>query len=239
MMLMNHPQEETDPMHATMTFVPVKPRPSGHVSPTPAQPQWRQRGDDPDADQIAAAQAGDLAAFNQLISRYQTLVFSIVRRMIREEHSADAVVQASFIQAYQTLKTFTGGSFQCWLLRIVNNRSIDHLRNQHRFIRERLATWVARRTLRAASVNDQANPQAPVEQMTPCEMLEAAINLIPPDLRMALLLRDVHGHSYEEVAAITAVSLDTVKLQLSHARAKVCAKVCAYLVTLPASVCSR
>jgi RNA polymerase sigma-70 factor (ECF subfamily) len=93
--------------------------------------------------------------------------------------------------------------------------------------------------LRAASVNDQANPQAPVEQMTPCEMLEEALNLIPPDLRMALLLRDVHGHSYEEVAAITAVSLDTVKLQLSHARAKVCAKVCAYLVALPASVCSR
>lgn len=208
-------------MHATMAFASLK---------------QHQRGDDTETAQIAAAQRGDLAAFNQLILRYQTLVFTIVMRMIREERSAEDIVQASFIQAYQTLKTFTGGSFQCWLLRIVNNRAIEHLRNQHRFFCERLANWVARRTLRAASVNDPANPQAPVEQMTPCEMLEEAINLIPPDLRMALLLRDVHGHSYEEVAAITAVSLDTVKLQLSHARAK----VCAYLVTLPVpQVCSH
>ena len=218
---MNHPQEETDPMHATMAFAPLK---------------QRQRGDDTEIAQIAAAQRGDLAAFNQLILRYQTLVFTIVMRMIREERSAEDIVQASFIQAYQTLKTFTGGSFQCWLLRIVNNRAIEHLRNQHRFFRQRLATWVTPRTLRAASVNDPANLQAPVEQITPCEMLEAAINLIPPDLRMALLLIDVHGHSYEEVATITTTSLSTVKLQLSHARAK----VCTYLVALPTpQVCSR
>lgn len=211
MMLMNHPQANTDPIYATMALAPgqplVSPSRPGYASPTPALPQWRPLGDDPEVAQIAAAQAGDLAAFNQLILCYQTIAFSLALRMLRQERRAGDVVQASFVNAYQTIKTFPGGSFKCWLLRIVSNRSFDQLRKGQHALFKRLNRGVEEKVLRLSSN----------------ERLERAINTIPPDLRMALLLRDVHGQSCEEVAMITATSLDTVRLQISRGRSLVCA----------------
>ena len=165
--------------------------------------------DEREAAQIAAAQTGDLAAFNQLVLSYQTVAFSIALRLLREERSAGDVVQASFISAYRTIKAFTGGSFKCWLLRIVSNRAFAQLRKgQHALFRQ-LNRRVEGKVLRLSSN----------------ELLERAINTIPPDLRLTLLLRDVHGQSCEEVALITTTSLATVRLQLSRARSLVCAQL--------------
>ncbi len=198
-------------MYATMALapmnLPVNLVPPNDASPALRPPQWHSRGDDPEAAQIAAAQAGDLAAFNQLVLAYQTLAFSLALRMLRQERSAGDVVQASFINAYQTIKTFTGGSFKCWLLRIVSNGSFAQLRKGQHALFKQLNCQTERKVL----------------LLSPNELLERAINTIPPDLRMALLLRDVYGQSCEEVAMITATSLETVKLQLSRARSLVCA----------------
>ena len=163
--------------------------------------------DEREAAQIAAAQTGDLAAFNQLVLSYQTVAFSIALRLLCEERSAGDVVQASFINAYRTIKTFTGGSFKCWLLRIVSNRAFAQLRKGQHTLFKQLNRRAERKVL----------------LLSPTELIERAINTVPPDLRMALLLRDVHGQSCEEVAMITATSLATVKLQLSRARSLVCA----------------
>ena len=190
-------------MNATMTNAPV----NLLISPIPALPQRCALAADLEAGQIAAAQAGDLAAFNPLVLAYQTVAFSLALRMLRQEQRAGDVVQASFINAYQTIKTFTGGSFKCWLLRIVSNGSFAQLRKgQHALFKH---------------LNRRAERQ--VLLLSPTELLERAINTIPPDLRMALLLRDVHGQSCEEVAMITATLLETVKVQLSRARSLVCA----------------
>ncbi len=187
--------------------LPVNPSQPNDASSIPVLPQGYPLSDDREAVQIAAAQAGDLAAFNQLILPYETVAFSLALRMLRQEQRADDVVQASFINAYQTIKTFTGGSFKCWLLRIVSNGSFDQLRKGQHTLFNHLNRRVERKVL----------------LLSPTELLERAINTIPPDLRMALLLRDVHSQSCEEVAMITATSLDTVKLQLSRARSLVCA----------------
>lgn len=186
--------------------------------------------DDWEVAQIAAAQAGDLPAFNQLILRYQTLAFNIALRMIREERKADDLVQESFLKAYRALATFRGGSFKCWLLHIVSNLSIDHLRNRQRFVWQSLGNWAVPKALTHLLGNGPIDPQAHVNRMVPSAMLEQAINTIPPELRMVLLLRDIHGQSYAEVAAITGVPLGAVAAQLSRARAN----VYAYLVATEA-----
>lgn len=193
-------------------------------------PQLISPTDDWEVAQIAAAQAGDLLAFNQLILRYQTLAFNIALRMIREERKADDLVQESFLKAYCTLATFRGGSFKCWLLRIVSNRSIDHLRNRQCFVWQTLDNMAAHKAFTPLSGNAPINPQAHVNPMASSAVLEQAINTIPPDLRMVLLLRDIHGQSYAEVAAITGTPLGAVAVQLSRARAK----VYAYLVAAEA-----
>jgi RNA polymerase sigma-70 factor (ECF subfamily) len=146
--------------------------------------------------------------------------------MICEERRAGDLVQESFLKAYRTLATFRGGSFKCWLLRIVSNLSIDYLHNRQCFVRQRLDKWTAHKAFRHLSVNASVNRQVRVNPMVPSAVLEQAINTIPPDLRIVLLLRDIHGQSYEEVAAITGAPLGTVAAQINRARAK----VYAYLV---------
>jgi len=188
-------------------------------------PPFLPLADDLEVAQIAAAQAGDLVAFNQLILRHQALAFNIALRMISEERRADALVQACFLHAYRTLATFPGGSFKCWFLRIVSNRLLDQLRDRQCFVGQRLDSWAAYNALTPLLINAQP-VNAQINPTVPNAVLEQAINTIAPDLRMVLLLRDIHGQSYEEVTAITGAPLGTVAAQISRARAN----VYAYLV---------
>ncbi len=200
------------------------------INATQPPPQLMPSADNLEVTQIAAAQAGDLMAFNQLILRYQTLAFNIALRMIREERKADALVQESFLKAYRALATFPGGSFKCWLLHIVSNRSIDQLHNRQHFVRQWLDNRAVHKAFTHLSGHAPTAPRVRVNPMVSSALLEQAINTIPPNLRMVLLLRDIHGQSYAEVAAITGASLGTVAAQISRARAK----VYAYLVAAEA-----
>lgn len=177
--------------------------------------------DDLETKQIADAQIGNLAAFNQLILRYQTVAFGIAMRMIGDEQGASDVVHESFIKAYRTIKTFTGGSFKCWLLQIVSNRSLVPLPNPQRAILQMTGNWGERKTLTQLTVDASVSPQMHTEPFMLNELLERAINTVSPDLRIALLLHDVHGCTCEEIATIIAVSPDTVTQQLSQARSLV------------------
>ena len=186
-------------------------------SPPPSTPPDEQRA-------IERALAGEVDAFNELVIKDQRLAYSVAYRMLQNEESAGDAVQDSFLKAYRALGGFKGGLFKSWLLRIVVNTCYDLLRVQKRYVSEPIddnpnpdneETRVARQL-----VDSNESPHAYVERMELSEHIELGIRNLPPDQRLVLLLCDVHGYAYEEIAEITGYPMGTVKSRISRARKK-------------------
>ncbi len=171
---------------------------------------------------IKLAQRGDLDAFNRLVLTYQHQVYNLAYRIMGEEAPAADAAQEAFISAYNHLKSFRGGSFKSWLLRIVTNACYDDLRRRKR----RPATSLE------AMVNDDNSetdfelpssadgPETIVQQHEMASLLQMGITTLPADQRIVLVLSDIQGMSYEEIAEVTQSNLGTVKSRLSRARLK-------------------
>ena len=179
----------------------------------------------PDAQQaIARALAGEVDAFNQLVVKYQRLAYSVAYRMLQNEESAGDAVQDSFVKAFRALGGFKGGLFKSWLLRIVVNTCYDVLRVQQRYVsepfeEEPITDGDETRASRPL-VDSHESPAAYVERMELSGYIEVGIRSLPPDQRLVLVLCDVHGYSYEEIAEITGYPMGTVKSRISRARTK-------------------
>lgn len=185
--------------------------------------ELKSMADLPDGELIARAQSTQLEAFNHLVSRHQNAVYSVALRYLRAPDLADDVTQDTFLRAYRSIDTFNnndGIGFRSWLLRIATNRALDVLRAQKR----RPA-----RSLDAAIDDEDSNwsPEDPSE--TPLEFaergdlaqhLERALGRLSPDQRIVVILSDIQGHSYDEIAAMIGVAPGTVKSRLHRARAR-------------------
>ncbi len=170
---------------------------------------------------VEAAQQGDLAAFNSLIEEHQQRAYHLAIRIVRDAESAADATQEAFLKAFRNLHTFHGGSFRAWLLRIVMNACYDHLRRQRvRRARslEEMATSSDGDWPIAASVE---GPEKAVLRQELGERLSQAIDRLPVALRTVLVLSDVEGLSYPEIAAAVGIPLGTVKSRLSRARAAI------------------
>lgn len=177
----------------------------------------------PDGELIARAQLANLDAFNHLVNHHQNAVYSVALRYMRAPDLADDVTQDTFLRAYRSIDTFhndNGIGFRSWLLRIASNRALDVLRSQKRRPAE---------SLDAAMDDEDSNwsPEDPAEtplQFTErgdlAQYLEWALGQISPDQRLVVVLSDVQGHSYDEIAEITGVAPGTVKSRLHRARAR-------------------
>lgn len=169
---------------------------------------------------IAAALDGDLDAFNELVVKYQRMAYSVAYRMVRRADEAEDVVQDSFIKAYRALETFRGGQFKSWLMRIVVNTSYDLLRVQKRYISESIEEEPIEDSPAKAIVDKHESPQEFVERMELGAHIEMGIQSLPDEQRVVLMLCDIHGYSYEEIAEITGQAMGTVKSRINRARGK-------------------
>jgi RNA polymerase sigma-70 factor (ECF subfamily) len=174
-----------------------------------------------EASLIADAQKGKVDAFNELVLAYQHQVYNLAHRILGDPASASDATQDAFISAYQNLSRFRGGSFKSYLLRIVSNRCYDELRRHKR----RPATSFedfgeVDEEANPALVNGGENPHEYTERQEMARVIQAGIETLPPDQRITLVLSDVQGLSYQEIAETTEVSLGTVKSRLARARAK-------------------
>lgn len=171
---------------------------------------------------IQAARKGDLDAFNTLVLTYQHQVYNLAYRIMGEEAAASDATQEAFISAYKNLKSFRGGSFKSWLLRIVTNACYDDLRRRKR-----------RPTTSLDELTDGEDGEAEFDVPAPDDgpeiiaqrhelagLIQQGITTLPDDQRIVLVLSDVQGMSYEEIASMTNSNLGTVKSRLSRARAK-------------------
>jgi RNA polymerase sigma-70 factor, ECF subfamily len=169
---------------------------------------------------IARSQSGELEAFNQLVTEYQGLAYSVAYRLLAEPDATTDAVQDSFIKAFRALGSFKGGSFKSWLMRIVTNTCYDVLRARQRHATDSLDDLPVEPEYAHQLTDTSESPQEHVERMELNDFLEKGILSLPDDQRMALVLCDIHGYAYEEIAEITEVAIGTVKSRIARARGK-------------------
>jgi RNA polymerase sigma-70 factor (ECF subfamily) len=178
---------------------------------------------DSDGDLIERARGGDLDAYNILVDRYRDAVYSVAIRYMRRSDLADDVAQDAFLRAYDALDTFRndeGRGFKSWLLRIATNRALDVLRFE---ARRSARSLDAALDAEDSSWEPESATEHPVEQAEQAALqrhLERALGDLAEDQRLAVVLFDIEGYSYEEIAEISGVAVGTVKSRLHRGRAR-------------------
>jgi RNA polymerase sigma-70 factor, ECF subfamily len=167
----------------------------------------------PDLGVLRKAQRGDERAFSLIVRAYEVPVFNYVLRLVGDRALAEDLTQEVFIRVFQGLPKFSLRSkFTTWLFQVTKNRVLDELR-------------ATERRPRALVAIDDAPPlevvDAPVEQVETIQALWVAVDELNTDLKMALLLRDVVGLSYNEIADALDTTLATVKWRIFKAREEV------------------
>lgn len=170
---------------------------------------------------IASAQRGELDAFNTLILHYQDAVFNTAVRILGDDDMAQDASQEAFISAFQNIKSFRGGSFKAWILRTVTNACLDELRRQKR----RPTTPLEPETSDGDEID---SPKWLADKsMTPAQKAEAdelehaiqhCLDALPSEFRTAVVLADLQGMDYAEVATASKVPLGTIKSRIARAR---------------------
>lgn len=173
------------------------------------------RPDEPEL--IERARRGDLPAFNLLVEHYQTSVYNLCLRMLGSPQAAEDATQDAFLATYRHLDKFRGGVFRSWLFRIAANACYDDLRRRKARPSMSLDEPIAEE--RHLDVADRApSPHERAEQMELRSALAKALARIPEDQRLAIVLCDVQGMDYAQIAAVTQTSLGTVKSRINRGR---------------------
>jgi RNA polymerase sigma-70 factor (ECF subfamily) len=170
---------------------------------------------------IAAARQGKVDAFNELVLAYQHQVYNLAYRIMGDPASAADATQEAFISAFQHIGGFRGersSSFKSWLMRIVSNGCYDELRRHKRRPATSLEDFDLDEDAHPALVNGGEALEERAERQEMAQVIQAGIQTLPPDQRIALVLSDVQGFSYQEIAETIDVPLGTVKSRLARAR---------------------
>jgi len=183
---------------------------------------------DIDAELVARVQKGDKRAFDLLVLKYQRKIMRLLSRMIRDPGEVEDVAQEAFIKAYRAIGQFRGDSaFYTWLYRI----AINTARN-----------WQASNSRRPSSPNvietqdgetfsqidnltDISTPESVVASREIVETVNQAIGALPEDLRTAIVLREIEGMSYEDIAQTMNCPIGTVRSRIFRAREAIAAQL--------------
>jgi RNA polymerase sigma-70 factor (ECF subfamily) len=183
----------------------------------------RRREAEEDRELIERAQRGDQAAFRALVERHQRRAFAIAMGLVHDENDARELVQDAFLRVYKGLGAFQGGSsFFTWLYRIVMNLAIDLMRKPGRRDLELQENQAADEAAELPLVSriDGADPIDVIRRREIAGRIQAALDALPAIHRGVILMREVEGMSYDEMAQAMGVSKGTIMSRLFHARQK-------------------
>jgi len=186
-----------------------------------SNPRGRAAESERDRELILRAQRGDGGAFRELVERHRRRAFAIAVGLVRDEEDALEIVQEAFFRVYRGLSAFNGAaSFFTWLYRIVKNLSIDLMRRPawQRELADELAGEQAD-ALFLARLAD-TDPEDALRRRELARVVGRAIEALPSYHRAVILMREVEGMSYEEMAVAAGVSKGTIMSRLFHARKK-------------------
>ena len=165
---------------------------------------------------VKRALDGELDAFNELVTLYQDYLFAICVRVVNDRDAAADAVQEAFFSAYRNLSRFRGDSFRSWLTRIALNAATDVLRLRKRRPADPFPEWEDDAWQPPAP--DSEAPEREALRRNAASVLSRAMAQITSDQRTAILLYDVQGFDYQEIADMTGVSLGTVKSRIHRGR---------------------
>ena len=165
---------------------------------------------------IERSREGDVDCFNRLVERYQQEVYNLCLRMLGNAHAAEDASQDAFISAFKGMTKFRGGSLRAWLLRIAANACRDQLR----LLRRRRTTSLDALPFELEWDRHAPSPEEYALSRELGREIGTALSALPADQRLAVILRDIMGLEYEEIAQATGSSLGTVKSRLSRGRAR-------------------
>jgi RNA polymerase sigma-70 factor (ECF subfamily) len=169
---------------------------------------------DPDRELVERARAGERQAFDQLVARYQRRLLRLVLRLLRDQAEAEDVVQEAFLKAYRALPRFRGdAAFYTWLYRIALNGARNAILRR----RQRTGPGPLPSQLPAAAP-EEGTPEAMLLSKQVMLTIDLAMEALPLDLRTAIVLREIEGLSYEEIAHIMECPLGTVRSRIFRAR---------------------
>ena len=170
---------------------------------------------------VERARTGDSRAFDDLARREERALYRHAARIVGPGADAEDVVQDAFLSAWRSIRSFEGTSFRAWLFRIVTNRALDRVRSRKRRPELPLepadddeVIWAEP----ASAGPELADLAASREAVL---VVEEALKSVPEEQRAALLLRDVEGFAYDEIALMTGVEIGTVKSRIHRARVAV------------------
>ena len=169
-----------------------------------------------DADLIRQCRAGRTAAFGTLIERHQDRLYASVLGMLGSADAATEAVQDAFVLAWQKLDTFEGhAAFSTWLFRIAVNAAFTHLRKRKR---QRIITGSGPQTFEPPDLRPEADPAARLERDEAQQLVRNSLDSLPDDYRIVLILKEMEGYRYDEIAELTGVPIGTVRSRLHRAR---------------------
>lgn len=174
---------------------------------------------------IQAVLDGDINAYELLVKEYEKNVYNLALRMVGNSEDAADMSQEAFIKAYNSLTSFRGDSkFSVWLYRIVSNVCLDYLRSRGR-----------RQAVSLSAENDDGedveidiadetqSPERLLDKRLTRDAVRRGLAALPPEHRQILLLREIQGLSYDEIADALGIEAGTVKSRIFRARKKLCA----------------
>ncbi|NMA95647.1 MAG: sigma-70 family RNA polymerase sigma factor [Clostridiales bacterium] len=166
---------------------------------------------------ISKAKKGDIPAFEMLISTHEKMVYNYCYRMAGNLHDAQDLTQEVFLKAYRSLGSFKGRSqFSTWIYRIAYNTCIDNHRSKKPEDFEMSSMDDEESHMQFSSKDDRPEDRLLTKERQ--EIIQECINQLRPEYRSAIILRDIQGHSYEEIAKILDIPLGTVKSHISRGR---------------------
>ena len=178
-----------------------------------------------EAQVIERVLSGDINAYEQLVTQYEKSVYNLALRMTDNPEDAADMAQEAFIKAYNSLSSFRGDSkFSVWLYRIVSNVCLDFLRKQSR--RPSVSLSVEDddgEDVQLDVPDDSMSPELQLERKLTRESVREGLKQLPEDYRQILLLRELQGLSYDEIAETLDIGVGTVKSRIFRAREKLCA----------------
>lgn len=167
---------------------------------------------------IEKAAAGDAYAFEQLMEKHESRMYAVALRICRNREDAQDCLQDAMLRIYKALPNFKGlSSFSTWVYRIAMNTCLDELR------RKKVRQAQSLDTLMESGYSPQdpgETPESHAEASAMRKEIEKAIGDLPQDMRAAIVLRDIHGYSYEEISDILDTNVGTIKSRISRGREK-------------------
>ncbi|MCP5155183.1 MAG: RNA polymerase sigma factor RpoE [Ectothiorhodospiraceae bacterium] len=174
----------------------------------------------PDRELIERAQRGDRAAFDRLVVKYQHKLVKLVSRYVRDPSEALDVAQEAFLKAYRALPNFRGDSaFYTWLYRIAINTAKNHLASlSRRPLEVDIDTTDAEQLDASGELRETATPERLLQREEIERTVARAIEELPEDLRIAIVLREIEQLSYEDIALAMDCPIGTVRSRIFRAR---------------------